>query len=80
MFYRFYCAILISTRDFPLGQKGYTKMKTETEELIKLIASADDPDRAALTAFAILLDYLSHKEPERKTSARKEIPSRTYPA
>ena len=55
-------------------------MKTETEELIKLIASADDPDRAALTAFAILLDYLSHKEPERKASARKEFPSRTYPA
>jgi hypothetical protein len=56
------------------------EMKKETEELIKLISSADDCDRAALTAFAILLDYLSHKEPERKTSSRKEIPSRTYPA
>lgn len=55
-------------------------MSKETEELIKLIASADDPDKAALTAFAILLDYLSHKETERKPSARKEIPSRSYPA
>ena len=70
----------LTTRMRACAGEGTRKMKTETEELIKLIASADDPDRAALTAFAILLDYLSHKEPERKTSARKEIPSRTYPA
>ena len=37
-------------------------MKPETEDLIKLISSADDPDKAVLTAFAILLDYLSQSE------------------
>lgn len=49
-------------------------MKNETVELIKLISSADDPDKAALTAFAILLDYLSNKEME-----QKEVASQSYP-
>lgn len=61
------------------NKKGYTKMKTETEELIKLIASADDPDRAALTAFAILLDYLKHRESSPKASAsRLQVTSQTF--
>lgn len=55
-------------------------MKKETEELIKLISAADDPDRAALTAFAILLEYLSRKDTESKASARDEFPPRSYPA
>jgi hypothetical protein len=37
-------------------------MKKETEELIKLISTADDPNKAALAAFAILMDYLGEKK------------------
>lgn len=61
----------------PLDRKD-TTMSKETEDLIKLIASADDPDKAALTAFAILLDYLKHRESLPKASAsRLQVTSQT---
>ena len=41
-------------------------MKKETEELIKLISSAEDSDRALLTAFAILVEYLERREDAKK--------------
>ena len=41
-------------------------MKKETEELIKLISSAEDSDRALLTAFAILVEYLEKREDAKK--------------
>lgn len=39
-------------------------MKKETKDLIDLISNSDDPNKAALTAFAILLDYFKNKENE----------------
>jgi hypothetical protein len=46
--------------------RGVTTMKKETEKLIKLISSAEDSDRALLTAFAILVEYLEKREDAKK--------------
>ena len=54
--------------------KGLNAMKDETIEMLKLIADSSDPDQAALTAFALLLDFLKHHE------ASKETTSVTRPA
>lgn len=54
--------------------KGLNAMKDETIEMLKLIADSNDPDKAALTAFALLLDFLKHHE------ASKETASVTHPA
>ena len=66
----------------PFTIERITPMKPETEELIKLINSADDSDRAALTAFAILLDYLKHRESPRGASdaLHQEDPRTSRPA
>ena len=39
-------------------------MKKETKDLIDLISNSDDPNKAALTAFAILLEYFEKREKE----------------
>ena len=46
--------------------RGVTTMKKETEELIKLISSAEDSDRALLTAFSILVEYIEKREVAKK--------------
>ena len=61
-----------------LNYKKEYAMAPETEELIKLVASADDADKAALTAFAILLDYLSRKKCPRESTPRKNVSPSTY--
>ena len=54
-------------------------MAPETEELIKLIASADDPDRAALTAFAVLLEYFKQRDTEKRPPSSKREVGRAVP-
>jgi hypothetical protein len=59
-----------------------TDMKTETVELIRLIAEAKDKEKAVLTAFAIMLDRLTPRESGGSASAatrrfadQKNLPS-----
>lgn len=37
-------------------------MEKETKDLIDLISNSDDPNKAALAAFAILLEYFEKRE------------------
>lgn len=49
--------------------KGLNAMKDETIEMLKLIADSSDPDQAALTAFALLLDFLKRHEESKETTS-----------
>ena len=44
-------------------------MSDESKEALKLIAECDDPERAALTAYALLIDFLKHREASKGISS-----------
>ena len=43
-------------------------MSNETTEMLKLVAESDDPVKAALTAYALMLDFLKHHEASKEKS------------
>lgn len=48
-------------------------MNKDTEKLIKLIATAEDSDRALLTAFALLLEHLEKREAAKKEDSSVKL-------
>ena len=43
-------------------------MSDSTTEMLKLVAESDDPVKAALTAYALMLDFLKHHEASKEKS------------